>query len=87
MMAPMKRTQIQFTEKQLQTLRELAAQRGVSVSSLVREAVETYAKAEVPTSRDQKTSRAIAAAGRFRSGTCDVSRRHDQYLVDAYAES
>jgi hypothetical protein len=78
------RTQIQFTEPQLRALRELAARRGASISELVREAVNTLTAAEALPSRDERRRRAIAAAGRFRSGRNDVSSRHDDYLFDAY---
>jgi Arc/MetJ-type ribon-helix-helix transcriptional regulator len=33
----------------------------------------------------ERRSRAIAAAGRFRSGTPDLSADHDKYLEDAYS--
>lgn len=33
----------------------------------------------------ERRRRAIAAAGRFRSGLTDLSKEHDKYLDDAYA--
>ncbi len=33
----------------------------------------------------ERRRRAIAAAGRFRSGVSDVSTNHDKYLEDAYS--
>ena len=34
---------------------------------------------------DERRRRALAAAGRFRSGISDISINHDKYLEDAYS--
>lgn len=82
----MVRTQIQLTEKQARALKELASRRDVSVAELVRQAVDLLLESEPYTDMDERRRRAIAAAGRFRSGQKDVSERHDDYLVGAYEE-
>ena len=46
-------------------------------------------KKEIPTDLidlEERRQRAIAAAGRFRSGIPDISSNHDKYLGDAYTE-
>jgi hypothetical protein len=35
--------------------------------------------------QDERRRRALAAAGRFRSGISDISINHDKYLEDAYS--
>jgi predicted DNA-binding protein len=80
--AYMIRTQIQLTEEQARRLKAIAAARGVSVSALIREAVEKAVAVDDGPARRQ---RALAAVGRFRSGRSDVSAEHDRYLADDFA--
>jgi hypothetical protein len=52
----------------------------------VKEEAEEYKK-EVPTdivTPEERRQRAIAAAGRFRSGISDLSTNHDKHLEDSY---
>ena len=81
------RTQVQLTEQQLFRLRALAAERGSSVSQLVRDGVENILAQTEQGLGGGRAQRAIAAAGRFHSGNGDVARRHDAYLVAAYEPS
>jgi hypothetical protein len=80
----MVRMQIQFTQHEADALRSEASRRRVSVSSLVREAVdERLAAGSTAPTRDELVRRAKAACGRFRSGLGDVAARHDDYFVDS----
>ena len=80
----MVRMQIQFTEDEITALRREAAQRHVSVSAVVRGAVdERLSRGHVTPSRDELLGRSLAAMGRFHSGTGDVSARHDEYFADS----
>jgi hypothetical protein len=36
---------------------------------------------------EQQYERAMAVAGKYRSGDTDLGRNHDQYLAEAYATS
>ncbi|MEO5567111.1 MAG: CopG family transcriptional regulator [Gemmatimonadaceae bacterium] len=70
----MKRTSLFLDDKLLEALRRAAGRRGVSVASLVREAVAAYlapraAGSGLPT-----------IAGRFSSGKSDTSERVDDLL-------
>lgn len=76
------RTQVQFTEDQIEALRERAAREETSVAELVRRAVGAWVVPE--TSWEQRKRRAREVAGRFRSGRSDVSGRHDQELAEAF---
>jgi hypothetical protein len=76
--------QIQFTELEARALRDEAAQRHISISAVVREAVEQrLPQQESGVSLEERKRRAKAACGRFRSGLGDVSARHDDYFADS----
>ncbi len=81
----MVRTQVQLTEKQSARLKELAKLRGISVAELVRAGVERLLRASTVIDREERKRRAIAVAGRFRSGTSSMSSRHDDHLAEAYS--
>jgi 16S rRNA U516 pseudouridylate synthase RsuA-like enzyme len=76
------RTQIQLTEEQARELKRIAAERGISVAALIREAV---AKTLAADDRPARRRRALAAVGRFGSGRRDVSAERDRYLADDFA--
>ncbi len=78
--------QIQFSEAQARTLKRVAAQRGISIAALTREAVDRLLieNGDV-TSADGRT-RILAMMSRFRSDRTDVAADHDRYLEEIYAE-
>lgn len=78
--------QIQFTEEQIDALRAEAAQLDVSISELVRQAVEARQKARIGASPEDRWERARSIPGSFASGRSDVGRRHDDYLVEAFSD-
>ena len=83
----MVRMQIQFTGPEVEALRSEASQRNMSISAVVREAVdERLSRRRLQPSRDELAQRALAAVGRFRSGTGDVAVRHDDYFADSILE-
>jgi Ribbon-helix-helix domain len=82
----MVRTQIQFEEKQLEALRRRSAETGKSIAELVREGVTLYLSSPNRPSREEQVKRALAASGKFASGTTDTSNRHDHYLAEAFRE-
>ena len=86
-MLAMIRTQVQLKERQLHRLRALAAERGLSISALVRNGVDNILAEMGQGTHTIRAQRAISAAGRFRSGRSDVARRHDDYLISAYEAS
>jgi len=77
------RTQIQIKEDQIDWLKSKAKDRGVSVSQLIREGIDLYRSKQDRFPVDKK-KRALAAVGRFASGTADGSVQHDDYLAEAY---
>ena len=76
------RTQVQLTEEQARMLKALAAEKGSSVAELVRQSVDSFIRQASGATIEERRKRAIAAAGRFRSGLPDISVRHDDYLAE-----
>ncbi|MBK8989895.1 MAG: ribbon-helix-helix protein, CopG family [Chloroflexi bacterium] len=81
----MMRTQIQLTKNQARTLKRLAQQKQMSVSAIIRQSVDLYIAMERERPLDEQYTRALAVAGKYRSGDADLGRNHDDYLADAYA--
>lgn len=71
----MVRFTLRLTQQQMDDVKALARKRGISVSAVVREAVDRYFIVE----------RAKNAVGSFHSGLGDLSERHDDYLDEAYS--
>ena len=82
----MVRTQIQLTDDQSKRLKALAARKGISVSDLIRQGVDTILTREADESPEERMQRAIQAAGMFRSSQSDVARHHDEYLGGAFSQ-
>jgi hypothetical protein len=76
------RTQIQLTEEQARELKRIAAERGISLAALIREAIESTIAVDPGPARRQ---RALAVVGRFGSGRKDVGAEHDRYLAEDFA--
>ena len=80
----MVRTQIQLTREQFESVKRMAASRNISSAEVIRQAIEALVKSRSVLDEGQKRSRALKAAGAFRSGTHDVSKNHDAYLAETY---
>lgn len=76
------RTQIQLDERQLAALRSRAAQEGVSMSELIRRGVDLLLASAPGGNAEERIKRAMAVAGRFRSGVPDLSTDHDRYFME-----
>lgn len=80
------RTQIQLTEQQSQSLKNLAEKEGKSIAELIRQGIDQFLKAHQGIPVDVKKQRALDVAGKFRSGVSDISLHHDQYLAEAFEQ-
>jgi Arc/MetJ-type ribon-helix-helix transcriptional regulator len=80
----MVRTQIQLTREQFEAVKRMAASRNLSSAEVVRQAIEALLKSRSGLGEGHKRSRALKAAGAFRSGRHDVSKNHDAYLAETY---
>ncbi len=74
-----------MTEQQARRLRAEARERGVSLAEMIRRYVERGLTEEAP-DRAALYERAARVVGRFRDkrGARDVSRKHDEYLEEAF---
>ena len=82
------RTQIQLTEIQAERLKRLASASGESIAELIRQSVDLFLENRTG-KRDERVllrQRAKLKAGQFYSDVPDLSRHHDQYLVDAFSD-
>ncbi len=79
------RTHVHLTESQIEGLWRLSAQSGRSIADLVRESIDAMLTARRQPNRQDRVERALRAAGRFRSGASNVSRKHDRHVAEAFA--
>lgn len=77
------RTQIQLTEEQSEGLRRLAAEAGVSMAELVRQAVDRLLRSGGAPDRREIVRRSLAAIGSFSSGDPDIAVDHDRHFVES----
>ncbi|MFO8032500.1 MAG: ribbon-helix-helix protein, CopG family [Desulfohalobiaceae bacterium] len=74
----MVRTQIQLSEEQASLVKSISAEKGISVSEVIRRAIDSMHTMDHDAHK--KRELALEVIGKFSSGTADVSERHDEYL-------
>lgn len=80
---PMVRTQVQLTQEQAETLKQLSAKTGLSIAELLRRGLRPLLRdGLVNDDQDQRARRAAEVSGRFHSGKTDIAAEHDRYLTD-----
>ncbi len=79
----MVRTQNQLTEEQVKVLKQLATSRHVSITELIRRAVDKMINTSSTVDDEERVKRAQDIIGKFSSGKRDVSRKHDSYFVES----
>ena len=82
----MVRTQIQLTEEQSRRIKSAAKRKRVSQAELIRRCVDKMLPLEEAQDNSEVRARAIAAAGKIRSGTGDLAARHNEYLNEAFGD-
>ena len=80
----MVRTQIQLSEEQAKAIKRMAAAQGMSMAEVIRRAVDEVIITSPAGDSKERHQRALAIAGKFRSGKRDISSNHDRYLAEAY---
>jgi hypothetical protein len=80
----MVRTQIQLTESQFEALKARASAQGRSMADLIRSFVDESFSSIGRPGPEERRRRALSAIGRLRKGPRNLSRRHDDYLSEAY---
>ena len=76
------RTQISLTQAQHERLQRVARERGVSMATVIRDAVDVAVPDEDASFRERQ-ARVFALAGAFHSGHTDTSARLDEILAEA----
>jgi len=82
----MVRTQVQFEEKQYETIRRLAHRHRISVAAAIRNLVDRGLKLGLDFAPRKDRSPLLKLAGAGASGVSDLGRRHDDYLAGALEE-
>ena len=77
------RTQIQLTDELAAHIKDAAAREHVSMAEMIRQAVARFLETASKAKSGDRYERALAAAGRFRSGRRDLSVRHDAEFAEA----
>lgn len=72
----MVRTQISLSEEQYLAIKRIAVERGISLSAVIRETVDTL----LALSSRSAVEGLLSIAGMASGGPADVSERHDDYL-------
>ncbi|MCF8029326.1 MAG: ribbon-helix-helix protein, CopG family [Desulfohalobiaceae bacterium] len=80
----MVRTQIRLSEKQASLVKSISAEKGISVSEVIRRAIDSMDSSSLDNDAGKKRELALEAMGKFSSGTGDVSERYDEYLSQAF---
>lgn len=80
----MVRTQIQLTEGQSKSLKQLALTKNLSIAELIRQAVDGLISTGAFVDMEERKRRAIGIVGRFHSGKRDISKEHDKYLSETF---
>lgn len=78
----MVRTQIQLPERQAEILKSIAASQNTSMAEIIRQSIDFFIKSKHTEKTIQQRHRAMAAAGKFRSGVHDLASSHDVYLAE-----
>ena len=81
----MVRTQIQLTESQFEAVRARAVAEGRSMADVIRGLVDESLSGVGGPSPEERRRRALSAIGKLgKKAPRDLSRRHDDYLAEAY---
>ena len=82
----MHRTQFQLTDKQIESVRTIAAKKEVSMAEIIRMSVDSFIQKEASNIRLQQKKRALSVVGKFSSGLNDLAQNHDKYLTEDMAK-
>lgn len=80
------RTQIQLTEEQAHTLKEMAHKQSISMAELIRRSIDNYIEISHQPTMEEKKKRALSAVGVVSSGVRDLATNHDKYLAEVYGD-
>ena len=78
------RTQIQLEKAQIEYIKNVAAEEGVSMAEVIRRSVELLRQSREKPSRQELMARSLNVVGKYESVETDVSLNHDRYLDEIY---
>ena len=81
----MVRTQVQLTEDQARTLKELSLSNRESIAALIRKAIDQFLITGKP-DRIALYRQAISVAGKYKTEKPDIAVEHDRYLEEAFGK-
>lgn len=81
----MVRVQVQLTNQQLEMLKPLAVEEGISIAELIRRSVDLYLCDRQFHDREALKESALSVVGKYTSGQDDVGANHDRCLAEIYA--
>ena len=76
----MVRMMIQVPKEQAEEIRRRAKYEGISIAELARQGIEMRLASSARS--EEMRARALSVVGALRSGTGDVSEKHDEYFVE-----
>ena len=76
---------IQLEERQVSALRRLAAEQGVPVAALIRQAVDAQLRSQARGPVARHLDRLKARLERFDGNLTDLGEAHDRYLQETFA--
>jgi len=77
---------MQLRPSQFEDLRKLSKQKRVSLSELVRQAVDGFITSSRAAESPPQWSGALASLGKYHSARHDISQEHDVYLAEAFSD-
>jgi hypothetical protein len=81
----MVRTQVQLTDEQYNSLKELSQHNKESIAAIIRKAIDKLLLTRKP-DRKALYRQAKSIVGKYNSGIGDISVEHDRYLEEAFKE-
>jgi len=77
------RMQVRLTPGQAEAVKQMAAERGVSMAEIIRRSVDAYVQGGAGPAPSELRKRALSIIG-IAHGPTDLSERHDDYLGEAF---
>ena len=77
--------QITLTEKESELLENILRDRNISAEEFIHESIIAWVQQNSTSEREKLIQRSFEILGKYDSGLTDVSKRHDDYLAEAYS--
>jgi len=78
------RTQVQLEKAQIEYIKNVAEEEGVSMAEVIRRSIELLRESREKPSKRELMLRSLNAIGKYESEETDIAINHDQYLDEIY---